>query len=187
MSSNADELSPAGWPRPWLLWTPPAEGIRSQAMPRILPVPWINGAHPYDGDWVTFDENRAAQADHDRLCAVCGQPLNRITLLGRGGDRSTPGPGCHPRCMRLTLTACPHFTDPADPTAADATVAWRVDGPHLGYVPAGDHQKAYESSQRVADGLPEFTVGDVQVLASIDPWGTGRLDTIDADDTVADV
>lgn len=185
MSPLADELSPAGWPRPWLLWTPPADGIRSHAMPRILPVPWVNGDHPYHGDWVTLDRTRAVQAQRERLCAVCGQPLNRITLLGRGGDDSTPGPGCHPRCMQVTLTACPHFTDPALPTDASSAVSWRVDGDQLGYQPA-DEENSFEGRQRVADGLPELTSRDVHLLAGVDPWGTGRPETMDADDTVAD-
>ena len=155
-------------------------------MPQILPVPWINGAHPYNGDWVTFDETRAVQARDQRLCAVCGQPLDRIALLGRGGDRSTPGSGCHPRCMQLTLTACPHFTDPARPAGVNTAVAWRVDGSRSGYLAADDHVNSYDDLQRVDAELPELTARDVQALASIDPWGTGRRDTMDADETVAD-
>lgn len=155
-------------------------------MPRILPVPWINGTCPYRGDWVTFDETRAVLARDERLCAVCGQPLNRIALLGRGGDDSTSGPGCHPRCMQLALTACPHFTDPVHAPPADPAVAWRVDGPHLGYRPADDREKPYDGFQRVDDGLPQLTARDVEILAGVDAWGTGREDAMDADDTVAD-
>lgn len=184
--SLADELSPAGWPRPWLLWTPPAHGIRSQWMPRILPVPWINGVHPYHGDWLTFDETRAVRVNDERLCGVCGQPLDRIALLGRGGDGSTSGPACHPRCMQLTLTACPHFADPDQPTGAAATVGWRVDGRHVGYVGPLEHRTSYEGLRRVSAGLPEVTAHDVRILAGMDPWGTGRRDTIDANDTVDD-
>ena len=186
MSSVSDELSPAGWPRPWLLWTPPEGGSRAHLLPQILPVPWINGAHPYRGDWVSFDDARADRAHRERLCAVCGQPLERIAVLGRAGEDSTSGPGCHPRCMQLTLTACPHFTAAGRRVSANAAVAWRVDGPELGYAPAEDPEGMYAELQRVADGLPELTVHDVQWLAGIDPWGTGRQDTIDADDTVAD-
>lgn len=184
MSSLPDELSPAGWPRPWLLWTPPSDGVRSQSLPRILPVPWINGTHPFHGDWVTFDEERAAQAHRERLCAVCGQPLERIALLGCAGERSTLEPGCHPRCLQLALTACPHFTDPGHLTAGDPAVAWRVDEP--GQPPTADQGKPYQDRQRVHDGLPSLTDRDVQALATIDPWGTGRPDTMDADDTVSD-
>lgn len=155
-------------------------------MPQILPLPWINGVHPYHGDWVTFDDTRAVRADAERLCGVCGQPLDRIALLGRSGDGSTSGPGCHPRCLQLTLTACPHFADPARPRSAEAPVGWRVDGEHLGYLDPSAHRTSYEGIQRVASGLPEVTARDVQFLAGIDPWGTGRRDTIDANDTVAD-
>ena len=186
VSSLADELSPAGWPRPWLLWMPPPEGLRARLVPQVLPVPWVNGGHPYQGDWVTLDEARAAQAHEERLCAVCGQPLDRVTLLARGVDHGTPGPGCHPRCMQLTLGACPHFTDPPEPIAGDPLVAWRVDGPDLGYRPADDHDQPYQGMRPVADGLPELTARDVGVLAGIDPWGTGRPDTTDEEDTVAD-
>ncbi len=186
VSSLADELSPAGWPRPWLLWMPPGDGVRSHLMPQVLPVPWVNGGHPYQGDWVTLDEARAAQAHEQRLCAVCGQPLDRVTLLGRGGDQSTPAPGCHPRCMQLTLGACAHFSDPAERAAGDGVVAWRVDGSDLGYAPAGDPDRPYQGPRPVADGLPELTDRDVGVLASIDPWGTGRPETTDEEDTVAD-
>lgn len=168
------------------MWTPPTDGLRSDLVPHVLPVPWVNGAHPYDGDWVTFDEVRAVRAHQQRLCAVCGQPLNGITLLGRAADRITSGPGCHPNCMQLTLAACPIFTNPSDPTDANPAVAWRVDGPGLGYLAAGDGEKPYEGLQRVVEGLPEFTARDVRLLAGIDPWGTGRSETIDADDTVAD-
>ncbi len=155
-------------------------------MPQILPVPWINGTHPYNGDWATFDESRAVQAHQQRLCAVCGQPLDRIALLGRSGDRSTTGFECHPRCMQLALTACPHFTDRAEPTAAKPAVAWRVDGPHLGHLATDDHAPSYERFQRVVADLPELSARGVQALASIDPWGTGRPDTMDAEETVAD-
>ncbi len=155
-------------------------------MPQILPVPWINGTHPYNGDWVTFDESRAVQAHEQRLCAVCGQPLERIALLGRSGDRSTTGFGCHPRCMQLAFTACPHFTDPAGPARAKPAVAWRVDGPQLGGLPIEGHPTSYERFQRVVAELPELSARDVQSLASIDPWGTGRPDTMDAEDTLAD-
>lgn len=151
-------------------------------MAQILPVPWINGAHPYHGDWVTFDEGRATRAHAERLCAVCGQPLNAITLLGRGDDNSTFGPGCHPRCMQLTLTACPHFTDSDASIHSNAAVAWRVEGTDLGYE-LGDAREAFK---RVVAGLAEMRARDVQALASVDPWGTGRPDTIDSDDTIAD-
>lgn len=186
VSSVSDELSPAGWPRPWLLWTPPVEGVGSRSLPRILPVPWINGVHPFHGDWVTFDEDRAVQAHEKRLCGVCGQPLDRIALLGRAGGQSTIGPGCHPRCLQLALTACPHFTAPANESDGDSAVAWRVDGPRPDHLPVADRRKAYESRQQVLDGLPALTNRDVHALATIDPWGTGRPDTMDADDTVSD-
>jgi hypothetical protein len=155
-------------------------------MPRILPLPWISGAHPYHGDWVTFDEDRAGQAQRERLCAVCGQPLNLITLLGRADDRTTFGPGCHPCCMQLTLTGCPYFTDPMPPRSSHASIAWRVDGPHLGYAAAADPAKPYDGPQRVDDGLPEVTAREVELLAGLDPWGTGRPATMDVDDTVSD-
>ena len=186
MSSVADELSPAGWPRPWLLWTPPADGPRAQALPRILPVAWINGAHPYHGDWVTFDEARTLQALDQQLCAVCGQPLNRITLLARAGDSSTSAAGCHPRCMHLTVTACPHFTDPTDATRAGSAVAWRAVDAGLGDPHDRGRRTSYADRQAVAGELPELTARDVQALASVDPWGTGRPETMDADETVAD-
>lgn len=183
MSSLADELSPAGWPRPWLLWTPPPDGIRSHAMPRILPVPWVNGAHPYRGDWVTFDEERATHAHRQRLCGVCGQPLNQVALLGRRDNGSAAGPASHPRCMELTLTACPQFTDPPDSAAA---VVWRVDGPRLGYLTVDGGHHPYEGAQPVEAGLRELGAREVEALARIDPWGTERPSTLDADDTVAD-
>ena len=185
MSSLADELSPAGWPRPWYLWTP-AGRMGAQLLPRFLPVPWINGSHPYRGDWVTFDETRAEQAHRRRLCGVCGQPLEQIALLGFRAERITSGPGCHPRCMELTLATCPHFTDPTEPTGAGAVVAWRVDGPDRGYLRTGDSQKPYEGDQVVPTELPALIAHDVQVLAGADPWGTGRPETTDAEDTVAD-
>lgn len=155
-------------------------------MPRILPVPWLNGAHPYRGDWMTFDAERAIQAHEQRLCAVCGQPLNHIALLGRRGEGRTAGSGCHPRCMELTLTACPHFTDPAASATSSAGVAWRVDGPNLGYLMADDQPNPYAGTQRVEAGLPELGAREVEVLARADPWGTQRRATMDADDTVAD-
>ncbi len=155
-------------------------------MPQILPVPWINGSHPYNGDWVTFDESRAVQAHRQRLCAVCGQPLERIALLGRSGHRSTTGFGCHPRCMQLAFTACPHFTGPGDRAGAKPAVAWRVDAAALGDLSTDDHATSYERFQRVVAGLPELNARDVQALASVDPWGTGRPDTMDSDETLAD-
>lgn len=186
MSSLADELSPAGWPRPWYLWTPPSHRIGAQLLPRFLPVPWINGSHPYRGDWVTFDETRSEQAIRQRLCGVCGQQLDRIALLGRRFDRITSGPGCHPRCMELTLATCPHFTDPAEANAVDPVVAWRVDGSHLGYVAADNDDKPFEGVQRVDAELPDLTAHDVRLIAGVDPWGTGRPDSTDTEDTVAD-
>ncbi len=144
VSSLADELSPAGWPRPWLLWMPPGDGVRSLLMPQVLPVPWVNCGLPYQGDWVTLDEARAAQAQEQRLCAVCGQPLDRVTLLGRGGDHSTPAPGCHPRCMQLTLGACAYdpYLDgygPYDPSGGPAY----GDPAHDGYPPHGGKPADY--------------------------------------------
>jgi hypothetical protein len=186
VTSLADELSPAGWPRPWYLWTPPSHRAGPELLPRFLPVPWINGSHPYRGDWVSFDKTRSEQAHRRRLCGVCGQPLEQVALLGRRSDRITSGPGCHPRCMELTLATCPHFTDPPAPLDADAVVAWRVDGPRPGYLTAGDQQKPYEGVQHVDDELPGLAAHDVQVLAGVDPWGTGRPDTTDTEDTVAD-
>ena len=186
MTSLSDELSPAGWPRPWYLWTPAADRMGAQLLPRFLPVPWINGSHPYRGDWVSFDKTRSEQALRQRLCGVCGQPLEQITLLGRRTDQVTSGPGCHPRCMELTVATCPHFTDPPEPADADPVVAWRVDGPQVGYVTAGDQQKPYEGVQHVDADLPGLMAHDLQVLASTDPWGTGRPESADAEDTVAE-
>lgn len=56
-------LTPAGWPRPK---APGPEGAQ-------LPVPWIVPPP----EWASMDPERGILSVEDRLCQVCGDPLDR--------------------------------------------------------------------------------------------------------------
>jgi hypothetical protein len=154
----------------------------------LLAVPWVIAA-TRDGDdsvvpdWTTFHP-QAVQAHHNRLCQVCGMRMDGLVVLGRADtDRWTSGPGCHPRCMALTLAACPHFLAAGE----QDVVAYRYDGDGVGYdtsaddvIRASEPENVYMSDNPVDAGAVQLTRAQVRDLARRDPLGVAALVTADA-------
>jgi hypothetical protein len=182
--SRAQMKDPAasGWPRPKALFSADEDVHRAQ-----LPVPWINAPKILDDrNWLLFRDD-AVRAHTDRLCAVCGDPLGARILLGAfsGDSRSTSGPGCHPRCMWMTVNVCPHFVRHGAPDD-DTVVAYLYEGPGVGYVnPYDDGDEAwqaeewetedmYAGSNPVDPSAVSVTFAELRALARRDPHGTVR-------------
>lgn len=156
----------AGWPRPRRTWTDNRGRRGYVGQERQLPVPWILGQNKHgEIRWTVFKDDWTVAA-HGHLCQVCGEVLSSIKLLGIEKPGMTSGSACHPRCMALALSLCPHLID------ASPLVAYRYDGPGPGfYVP---------DQELLLQGLPEYevmttavpyTASDVVELARQNPMG----------------
>lgn len=180
----------AGWPRPRGTWLDESrDRLRlDEAEPETLPIPWVLACDE-DGtvSWTVF-HGQAHTAHHDRLCQVCGGELGDVVILGlaeiakagkeRAEEPRTSGPGCHPRCMALTLSFCPHFRDLPE----DETVAFAYRGSGLGYLVFDQPSEAeatpaqieevYTATVAIAPDAVPLKVSDVKDLARRDPMGT---------------
>lgn len=115
-----------GWPmqRVNVETMPDEDGNSTNA---LFPVPWVNGHNAFANDFYSFrdDCNRAFT---ERLCCICGDPLNKVVAIAAmGGRNETNGGWGHPRCVQLTVRTCPHFT-----RNTFETVAWLYEGPGVG-------------------------------------------------------
>lgn len=173
-----------GWPRPRGEWLDESgRRLGLEVEPETLPVPWVL-ARAADGKvaWTVF-HGQAHTAHPKRLCQVCGEELGTIVLLGLAEDTGneghrTSGPGCHPRCMALTLSFCPHFRD----LPANGTVAYAYTGPGTGYrafdgpddpePTPSQIEEVYTATVAIApDALP-MSACLVKELARRDPTGS---------------
>ncbi len=172
--------SEAGWPRPKAEWKAGgrmtyAGGSRG-AMPDRLPVPWMNGpCVAQRGDWHSFRDD-AWRAHAHRLCAVCGERMEGLVVLGQFGHHpgETSGPGGHPRCMWLAVNSCPHLAEQGE------TVAWSYDGPGNGYeisaedgLQDGGVPENWGEGEPVSPGAQPLGREQLKALAKADPLGTG--------------
>ena len=162
----------AGLPRPRAFWE--SHGSREGRYASMrLPVPWINGIE--DCDFHTFRAD-GFRAHTERLCQVCGNPLNKRILLGAySGNKMTSGPGGHPHCIRLAVNLCPHLRD-----VVGDTIAWEYIGGGNGYCV---HPDGYDTFWEWADAMGwgggeeihrsarPLTRDDVAEIAKTDPWG----------------
>lgn len=175
----------AGWPRPSTTWRPkyaplepavidgtPTDPPRCPWLPDRLPAPWIGGLHPHDSDdWHSFRDD-AVRCHHERLCAICGEPMGERVLLGSMDQRKmTAGPGGHPRCIALAVATCPHLAQRRDDP--DAVVAYEYVGDDVGYLIVNDDQlhNDYGSGEDIHPDARPLTRAQVQQIALRDPLG----------------
>lgn len=179
--SRAFKPSEAGWPRPWCDYTP--EDVGGYLLPtetRRLPAPWVGGDAVLENDWVDFRKD-ASRAHVERLCAVCGERMDGLIVLGRQHHKDTNGPGCHPRCAAMAVKFCPHFErefenvlpyGPCDIGHADAIVAYVYDGPGVGYCHRlTDTDGLYTNNLKIKANARPLDRAALRELASRDPLG----------------
>lgn len=97
------------------------------------PVPWSSAELPNGRpDFTTVSHQRALQAAQQRLCGVCGQPLEQeAAFLGtaRCFELETFfDPPMHPGCARASLTLCPHIAGGHPVTSLASAGRREVDG-----------------------------------------------------------
>lgn len=168
----------AGLPRKTCLWEArharkDEDGAPHPLDGKLLPVPWINGEHPFNGDWIIFRTWTPKSDVYDpdipqptpsyypmRLCAVCGETLGERFVYLRNESHSTSGPGCHPVCAALSLRFCPHLVDMVrdDP---DTFVGWLWTGPVT----------QTEDDWRVRAGTPRLHPSEIRALARLQAQG----------------
>lgn len=130
------------------------------------PVPWINGDYGLKGDFHSFRDDMD-RAETERLCCVCGDPLGLSILLGAISDRhETSGGWSHPKCLRLAVTMCPHFTRKTE----EKTFGYLWVGDGIGLT--GDANFAVDE---VHPDVVPLTREDVNRLAAADPMGDTDL------------
>ena len=129
------------------------------------PVPWINGDGGLTGDFLSFRED-AGDSVTRRLCVVCGDGLRRSVLVGSfDGERETSGGWCHPKCLALTITICPHFSDDR---SGPFGFLWTGEG--VGIVEDADLFIA-----AVREGAVPLDAATIKAMAQVDPWGETDL------------
>ncbi|MFS0885164.1 hypothetical protein [Aeromicrobium sp. 179-A 4D2 NHS] len=132
------------------------------------PVPWINGDHGLRGDFHSFRDDME-RAETERLCCVCGDGLGLSVLIGAlSGKDETSGGWSHPKCLRLAVTICPHFTrGEPDP---DRISGWLWVGDGVGLADAA----TFSIDEVHPDAVP-LTRADIDRLAQADPMGETDL------------
>lgn len=85
----------------------------------LMPLPWVGGNHPANGEWARVDEDRAQLVEILHLCLVCGVELdwgNRVYGMVSGSAYDSAGffgvPSAtfaHPECLLKAATFCPHL------------------------------------------------------------------------------
>jgi hypothetical protein len=171
-------VSDPGWPRPRKRFNPTdrSAGVAYQAFARdpakdqMLPDLWVLDP----SSWLTFEIEKSQRAFHERLCAVCGEPMGGYILLGAYQDpahRETSGPGCHPRCMVMAVQFCPHFKNPPD----DQVVCFRYDGGGDGTWPFKEYGPMMEGDADWRDEEGPYSMGSVNVSAAATPVTRAEL------------
>ncbi|MFD9284636.1 cell envelope biogenesis protein OmpA [Streptomyces mirabilis] len=91
----------------------PAIPVRCLAQPLAggLVVPWVSLIHNGHAVFGSLDADRARRAFLQRLCQICGQPLQeRFFVIVRPADQQqgcSPEPGLHPECQPYAAAHCP--------------------------------------------------------------------------------
>lgn len=162
----------AGWPRRTKAVTLTDEDGTDRDV--RLPIPWVGAPEIVADDyWLGFRDD-AHLAHTERRCAVCGERIEGLVVLGayRGDGRRTDGPGLHPRCMWMTANVCPHFA-PGGTRPEDATVVCYVyAGDGVGYRSPQDREELYCGPVEVDERATPMTMAGLAALARSDPWGT---------------
>lgn len=127
---------------------------------KFWPAPWVNGEHALKGDFYSFRDD-SGRAWTEPLCCICGGELGPVVAIAAmGGVQETAGGWGHPRCVDLSVTLCPHFTD------AKGTVAFLVQDGTIGIVEP--------VSMSIDEIVPSATPLDrtaLRALAKADPAG----------------
>ncbi|MGW1815323.1 cell envelope biogenesis protein OmpA [Streptomyces sp. NPDC002125] len=109
--------------------TAPAIPERCSARPRSggLVVPYVSLIHNGHAVFGSLDRARTHQAFLDRLCQLCGDPLNeRFIALVRPADAAhgySPEPGIHPECHPYAASSCPMLNGTASRYRARSVLA----------------------------------------------------------------
>jgi hypothetical protein len=157
-----------GWPRAM---------IRTRWRSRTYPLPWINGWKPMveRHGFKELNTKRNNEAERDRLCFCCGEPLLELSLMGRHRASFevwlTDGPAGHPRCMALAVEYCPHLRKQhrGDP---DFVIAYAWRGKTIGYVETPTEMMMDGTPRRIVrPGATEVTLAEVRELAERCPLG----------------
>jgi hypothetical protein len=128
----------------------------------LYPAPWVNGHNAFKNDFYSFRDD-SHRAFTDRLCCICGDPLNAVVAIAAmSGKRETNGGWGHPRCTQLTVRTCPHFT-----RQNFETVAWLYEGPGVGCT------EGTMSIDDVDMDVAPLTPDALRELARRDPLGLG--------------
>jgi hypothetical protein len=142
---------------------------RSDDLPTMewWPIPWINGEHGAKGDFYSFRDDMR-RAETERLCCVCGNGLHQtIAIAANGGLKETSGGWGHPKCVKLTISICPHFT-----RQNLTTVAYAYQGAGVGL-----EGEAEFSIDHIHPDATPLTAEQLTELAAADPWGKQQLVT----------
>lgn len=184
-------MSATGLPRPKAVpgWVEDERGERTTQKKPALPLPWINGDGPdAEGmaDFYAFRDD-CRRADTERLCCICGDPLNHYVAIGaQSGERQTSGGWGHPRCIALAVRLCPHF----DKFRDGPVVAWLHEGEGIGVdrvmfsvdsPPLDRDFIGLGATFEVDDVLPTtkpMDRSDLAWLARTNPWGHAESTTV---------
>lgn len=178
MSGRPQKADEPGWPRPKR-----EARVRRSTDLKMLPAPYINGetierslrlGRRGEG-WLDFRDDVHERHIEQRRCAVCGERLKKVILLGafsaRDGKHLTSGPGCHPRCMWVAAKACPHLAEKKH------VVAYRYRGRGLGFYRPKDAgtDSDFGSGDRLVPAAAQnpLTLEQVREIALADPMGEG--------------
>lgn len=180
MNGRPQKADEPGWPRPKrearVRWDPDL---------KMLPAPYING-EPIErsvklgrrGDgWLDFRDDCYQRHVVERRCVVCGEPLNKVILLGAFStdhldDRPlTSGPGGHPRCMWLAVKSCPHLQE-----KSEGVVAYRYRGKGIGFFKPPTKANDMGAGDRLLASAARhpLTLEQVREIALADPMGEGQ-------------
>lgn len=161
-----DDWNHAGYPRPLVYHVNIAADARDK-MPKIghFPAPWINGDHAKSGDFYSFRDD-AMRAVTESLCCMCGTALRGVVAVGISVRERKPvsyGGWCHPKCLRLAVSLCPHYSD-SEPETVVAHL-------HVGDGPGVEPDPEALSGAIPLAGTTPLTMAELRDLAVSNPWG----------------
>jgi hypothetical protein len=114
---------------------PPALAARPRDPRSGLPVPYVNVATPDGCDFTRVDTERSLRCARERLCSLCGTPMDGEVAFIGGQECREQGryldPPMHPDCGEAAMGTCPYLSEPYARQAAggpDVPQGWAESG-----------------------------------------------------------
>ncbi|MFI6030823.1 hypothetical protein [Amycolatopsis magusensis] len=137
---------------------------------QFLRFPWINAGSPDDPRWLSFRPD-AYTAHTDRLCAVCGEPVEAVMVYlnyaeapEEGTRPLTSGPGAHPVCAEIAVNDCPHLAEQLHRRGPQTVIAWLWTGPGQAYHHTGPLHEVYDEELALVQEVVPCTRAQLRQL-----------------------